>query len=188
VPIGTTTIGAFGTQSSPSHGGGFPGVPESFLFLGGVGQLTNTPTNEPIAQWSVDSSAGSDIALNVDTTTIEILTNGLYAWTTLWGFDSFDPGNPASGTTGIGTWTPFMQQLTGTSFGSFSATMTGLGQVLPCSVALPLSSGQSFNWTGWMDAGDTFNFYVAPSLASTNVTNWRIESDPNTLCLVTRVQ
>jgi hypothetical protein len=162
------------------------GAAGSRLFLGGVFQPTLSPIAQPLAEWVVDDSVGADIALNADTTTIEILTTGIYAWTMLWGFDAFDPGNPASGTTGSGGWTPFMQQLTGTSIGSFSTTLVPLNQQAPCSVAAPLGAAMSCDFTFHMDAGDTFEFAVN-LFGNSNVTNWRIEPDPNTLCYIIRL-
>jgi hypothetical protein len=156
------------------------------LFLGGVFQPTLAPADQPTGQWVVDSSAGSDLALNGDTTTIEILTSGTYAWTTLWGFDAHDPGNPSSGTTGIGGWAALLQQQTGTSIGSFSSTLTPLLQAAPCSVTEPLSSDLALGFTFHMDAGDTFTFGVV-LFGDTNTTNWRIEPAPNTLCYIIRV-
>ena len=152
-------------------------VPDSRLFLDAIGQGPLSVPNDVLVTWQPEGGypIGSDLALNADTTTIEVLTSGVYAWTFQLGVDT---GIPGTGTTGFCLWFPQVNQLTGTSFGLLSGTLSQ--NIQAPGVPGGCSGDCTMTWTVHCDAGDTFNINVDLSAESTtNATQWNIEGVNN---------
>ena len=154
-------------------------------FIGSGGRTI--PQGQPVAAvaFTVVSGfpIGPDLALNADTETIEILTDGIYSMCFQIGIDD-DGSKPSAG------YGAFLNQIAGTSLGDLGDSLGSFWfgfESVPAVYATPVAGGGGdfqVVLPAWrLAAGDTFQLGIASNAGGGTPTDWNLESGPGAIII-----